>query len=245
MRLRRLIGLGGIAGIAMAAMLGIAPAQAHNAFVSSNPVAGSVVTEQVGTFVITTSDVLLDSGADSPTTFIQVRGPGDAGLYYGDGCASVEGASVTMPAELGEAGEYTVYWGVVSTDGHPITGDYTFTWQPADGQELSEGFADAPTCGVAPPASETPAPETAAPVVPTDTATTAPSADQENTAAAASDILWIGAALGVLVLAAVIVLVVVRTRGRSTEQTGTEPTGTHQTGTEQAGTDPTDPPAGS
>ena len=234
MRLRQLIGVGTLAGIALAAMVGLAPAQAHNALVSSNPVADSVVTEQVGTFVITTSDVLLDSGTDSPTTFIQVRGPGDAGLYYGDGCATVEGASVTMPADLGEAGLYTVYWGVVSTDGHPITGDYTFTWQPADGQELSEGFADAPSCGATPTASETPGPDTAAPVAPSDAATTAPPADAENTSTAAADIVWIGVALGVLIAAAVVVLVVVRMRTRSAAPAGEDT----DTGPDAGRTDP-------
>lgn len=228
MKLRKLIGLGSFAGLAMAALLGLSPAQAHNALVSSNPVADSVVTEQVGTFVVTTSDVLLDSGTDSPTTFIQVQGPD--GLYYGDGCATVEGASVTMPADLGVAGAYTVFWGVVSTDGHPITGDFTFTWEPADGQELGDGFPDAPTCGSTPTASETPPENTAAPVAPTDTATTTPAADAENTSSAVGDIAWIGAALGVLAIAAVVVLLVVRSRTRAdgpadTETGGDTPTG--------------------
>ncbi|MET1051486.1 MAG: copper resistance CopC family protein [Mycetocola sp.] len=218
MRFRKLIGLGSLAGLAMVALFGLTPAQAHNAFVSSNPAEGSVVTEQVGTFAVTTSDLLLDSGTDSPTTYIQVRGPGDSALYYGDGCATVDGATVTMPAQLGAAGDYTVLWGVVSADGHPITGEFGFTWAPADGQELGEGFAAAPTCGVAPPASESPAPETAAPVTPTDSATTAPSASSspaasaDDASASAADILWIGAAVGVLVIAAIVVLVVVRSR---------------------------------
>ncbi|WP_411721735.1 copper resistance protein CopC [Mycetocola sp.] len=222
MKLRELISLGGIAGIALAALVGVAPAQAHNAFVSSTPAAGSVVTEQPGTFVITTSDALLDSGPDSPTTFLQVRGPGTAQLYYGDGCATVDGASITMPVELGEAGEYSIAWGVVSADGHPITsaangGDIAFTWQPADGQELGSGFATPPTCGEAPVGSETPAPDEteAAPVAPTDTATNAPAAETDDRSAAAAGILWIGIGLGVLVLAAIVLLVVVRSRTRS------------------------------
>lgn len=219
MKLRKLIGFGSFAGLAIVALLGPA-AQAHNALVSSNPAADSVVTEQVGTFVVTTSDALLDSGTDSPTTFIQVQGPG--GLYYGDGCATVQGASVTMPAELGEAGVYTVFWGVVSTDGHPITGDFTFTWQPADGMESVGGFPDAPTCGTVPTASGTPPQDTAAPVAPTDTATTAPAADAENTSTALGDIVWIGAALGVLVVAAAVALLVVRSRSRAAAPAGTD-----------------------
>jgi methionine-rich copper-binding protein CopC len=221
MKLRTLIGVGGIAGIALAALIGAAPAQAHNSFVSSTPATGSVVTEQPGTFVITTSDALLDSGPDSPTTFLQVSGPGSAPLYYGDGCATVAGASITMPVQLGEPGEYTVAWGVVSADGHPITssdsgGDITFTWQPADGQELGEGFSEPPTCGEAPATSATPAPEETqvAPVAPTDSASNAPAADADDTSNAASAILWIGIGLAVLVAAGTVVLVVVRSRTR-------------------------------
>lgn len=214
MNLRKLIGLGGLAGIALATVLGLSPASAHNALVSANPAAGSVVTEQPGTFAITTSDVLLDSGTDSPTTFLQVRGPDASELYYGDGCATVDGASLTMPVQLGEPGAYTVFWGVVSTDGHPITGDYTFTWQPAEGQELSDGLAQPPSCGGTPAASEEPAPSAAAPVAPTESASTTPATGADETSTAAADILWIGVALGVLVVAAVLVLVVVRWRSR-------------------------------
>lgn len=212
MNLRTLIGLGGLAGIAMAAVAGLSPASAHNALVSANPAAGAIVTEQPGTFAITTSDVLLDSGTDSPTTFLQVRGPDASELYYGDGCATVDGASLTMPVQLGEPGVYTVFWGVVSTDGHPITGDYTFTWQPEEGQELSDGLAGPPSCAATPTASEEPAPSAAAPVAPTESASTTPAADEGEASTAAADILWIGAALGVLAVAAVIVLVVVRSR---------------------------------
>ncbi|MBG6238859.1 methionine-rich copper-binding protein CopC [Mycetocola sp. CAN_C7] len=219
MKLRILIGLGGVAGVAMVAVLGLAPAQAHNSLVSTNPAAGAVVTEQVGTFAVTTSDLLLDSGTDSPTTFVQVSGPGESALYYGDGCATVDGATLTMPAQLGEAGEYTVNWGVVSADGHPITGDFAFTWAPAEGQELGEGFASAPTCGAEPTESQTPAPVTATPEEPTQTATTAPVGEEGTASASVSDIVWIGAALGVLVLAAIVVLVVVRSRGRSSAAT--------------------------
>ena len=221
MTLRKLIALGSLAGAAMAVLVGLAPEQAHNSLVSANPAAEAVVTEQLGTFAITTSDVLLDSGTDSPTTFLQVRGPDESDLYYGDGCATVDGASVTMPVQLGEPGVYTVFWGVVSTDGHPITGDYTFTWQPTEGQELSEGLAEPPSCGAGAAPSETTAPPAAAPVAPTDAASTTPAAGTDEEATSAADILWIGVALAVLVIGAVVVLVVVRARSRRDGPTGT------------------------
>lgn len=222
MRLRTLLGLGGITGIALAALLGAAPAQAHNAFVSSSPAAGSVVTEQPGTIVVTTSDALLDLG-DTPRTYLQVRGPGTAQLYYGDGCDTVDGASITMPVQLGEPGEYSIAWGAVSADGHEIAsaangGDIVFTWQPADGQDLVGGSSVPPTCGELPAESATPVPgETeAAPVAPEKTATSAPAADADDGAAnAAADIVWIGAGLGVFVVVAVVILLVVRSRTRA------------------------------
>lgn len=208
MKLRNRIGIGTLAGIALAGLFGMIPAHAHNALVSSNPAAGSVVTEQIGTFSFTTSDGLLDSGEDSPTTFLQVRGPGATELYYGDGCATVDGASVTMPVQLGEAGDYTVYWGAVSADGHPITGEYTFSWQPATGQDLAEGLPAAPTCGAA-------APGTAEPEATEGPAETAdPVAESDDQATAASNILWIGIGLGVLVAGGIVVLLIVRRRNR-------------------------------
>ncbi|GHD45315.1 hypothetical protein D9V29_13305 [Mycetocola manganoxydans] len=231
MKLRTLSGIGAIAGIALATLVGLAPANAHNAFVSSSPASGDVVTEQPGTVVITTSDALLDSGLDSPTTFLQVRGPGAEELYYGDGCATVDGASITMPVSLGEPGDYTIAWGVVSADGHPITsadsgGDIVFTWQPAEGQELGDGFPVPPTCGEAPAASESPVPDEAAPAPApdaTDEASTTPAADTENASTtAASDIVWIGVALGALVLAAIVVFVILRLRRPATEADATD-----------------------
>jgi hypothetical protein len=100
------------------------------------------VTEQPGSISLETNDELLDLDGGS---VIEVQGPD--GRYYGDGCTIVDGATAAMEAELGAAGDYTVTWRVVSTDGHPITGTWAFTWQPAAGVALAEG-SDAPgDCG--------------------------------------------------------------------------------------------------
>ena len=214
MRTRRLLGIGTLTGVLAVALLGlgVAPASAHNTLVSSNPTAGSVVTEQPGTFVITTNDALLEAGGTANA--IQVRGPGAEPLYYGDGCMTVEGASLTTPVALGQPGEYTVIWQVVSADGHPIDGEFAFTWQPAEGQELAAGVAAPPVCGEtqAPVESGTPTPEPTF-TTQTDSLQTTDATAEEETSTAPADILWIGAAVGVLVIAAVIVLIVVRRRG--------------------------------
>ena len=223
MRTRRLLGIGTLTGVLAVALLGlgVAPASAHNAFVSSNPTADSVVTEQPGTFVVTTNDALLEAGGTANA--IQVRGPGAEPLYYGDGCMTVNGSSLSTPVSLGQPGEYTVIWQVVSADGHPIDGEFTFTWQPADGQELTAGVAAPPVCGEssAPAESGTPTPEPTF-TTQTDTLESSDAVAPEETSTAPGDILWIGAALGVLVLAAVVVLIVVRRRNTKPGAAGTD-----------------------
>ncbi|WP_162925003.1 copper resistance CopC family protein [Mycetocola zhujimingii] len=212
MRIRRLLGLSTLAGLLAVAGLGLtgAPAQAHNALVSSTPAADSVVTEQPGTFSITTNDAILEAGGTSNA--IQVRGPGAETLYYGDGCMTVSGSTLTTPVQLGQPGDYTVLWQVVSADGHPISGEFTFTWQPASGQELAAGVAAVPVCGQAqaPVESATPEPEPRFTTQATDTASPSGPIESDDTTAASNDLLWIGGALAVLVIAAVVVVVVVR-----------------------------------
>jgi methionine-rich copper-binding protein CopC len=121
-------------------------AQAHNYLVSSTPEAGEVLTALPELFDITTNEPLLDSvGVGSFA--LEVRD--QAGLYYGDGCVTVAGASMTSTAALGEPGEYSVIWQVVSADGHTVSEEYPFTWAPSDPAAFtaSTGSASAPECG--------------------------------------------------------------------------------------------------
>ena len=111
------------------------------------PTAGSVVTMQPGVFSVTTNDLLLDLGGSGAGSAMVVTGPASAPLFYGDGCATVSGATVETSAQLGAAGAYTVIWQTVSTDGHAISDEFAFDWKPAAGEELGAGAAAAPTCG--------------------------------------------------------------------------------------------------
>lgn len=190
MRLRHVIAAA--AAGAVLALAAAAPAGAHNYLVSSTPAAGETLTAQPGTVSVTTNDNLLDLGGDGVAAAIQVTGPADAPRYYGDGCASVLGPTASMPAQLGAAGEYTVTWQVVSTDGHPVSDQYTFDWQPAAGVELAEGSATPPDCNgtIAAPAPVATAPASAAQPIPL------------------TDVLWIGGALLAVTLAALTTLLV-------------------------------------
>lgn len=186
------------------------PASAHNSIVGSAPAAGSVVTEQPGQISVTTNDDLLDLGGSGSRTAMQISGPGaDTPLYYGDGCVTVFGPTVETEAQLGQPGEYTVVWQVVSTDGHSVSGTFTFTWQPATGQVLAKGSPTAPTCGREAPQPGQPSSSSAGPAAGSD--------------ALLGDALWIGGATLAALLAVAVTLLVVTRRRPGSPATGDTP----------------------
>ena len=179
---------------------GAVPASAHNNAVGSSPASDAMVTEQPGLFSITTSDLILDLGGTGSGTAMIVTGPASAPLFYGDGCATVSGATIETAAQLGAAGQYTVIWQTVSTDGHSISAKFTFDWKPAPGQSLADGAATAPSCGIE-----------------ADDATAEATADDGASAASDSPlsaVAWIGGALGAVLLAVAVTLLVLRHKRR-------------------------------
>ncbi|GAA4049268.1 copper resistance CopC family protein [Agromyces indicus] len=191
---RAVAGAASALALALLAVAGpAAPAFAHNTVIDEGPAAESTVADQPGEVWIETNDVLLDlDGA----TAMDVVGPD--GRHYATDCPVVDGPIASVAAELGPAGEYTVAYRVVSADGHPITGDHTFTWQPADGAAVAEGTAE-PVCGAA---------ATAEPGAGAD-------AGDESTDAAASvggDVVWIAAAVVAVLGAGVAAFLLTRRR---------------------------------
>lgn len=180
--------------VAAGAVLGLAaPAQAHNYLVQSTPSAGEVLTVLPKHFSVITNDVLLNLGKGKGFA-LQVK---DAdGLYYGDGCVTVDGPGISTPAALGAPGKYEVVWQVISTDGHPVSSDFTFTWKPSSPDFVaSTGSKTPPDChGTLKPNSSSEA--TAAPAAP------ATANDGEATGA----ILWIGGAVLAVGLAVALTL---------------------------------------
>lgn len=182
--------------VAAVPVLGLAgPAEAHNYLVASTPAAGSTLTELPESFVITTNEALLDLGGEGKSFALQVRD--SDGLYYGDGCVSVSDASMSSVAAIGDGGEYTVLWQVVSADGHPVSGEYSFAWDPADSSVASPGSAAAPVCGTEPDDSAIAAPQT-------DSGDSAEAPAEANL----GDVIWIGGAIVAVVLAIGVTLVV-------------------------------------
>lgn len=69
------------------------------------------------------------------------------------GCPTLTGAVMSTPVEAGPSGQYEVLWRVVSSDGHPVAGTYTFTVEPG-ATETDDPGSVAPKCGPQAPATE-------------------------------------------------------------------------------------------
>ena len=148
--------------LATAAVLAIAtPASAHNVVTGTTPADGATITELPELYSVTTSEPMLELGGDAGFA-MQVTDA--AGRFYGNGCLAVDGGTMSLGATAGEAGEYTVTWQIVSEDGHPSSGAFAFTWEPASDATITPGLATPPVCGetvVPPPATPTETPQPA------------------------------------------------------------------------------------
>ncbi|MBN9212281.1 MAG: hypothetical protein BGO45_04265 [Microbacterium sp. 71-36] len=184
------------AAVALAALLVPAsPALAHDELVSSDPSADAVLDALPAQITLSYSADILDSDGAS---VIQVT---DAtGTSLTDGAPTVSGTVVTQALAGSASGAVTVVWRVVSSDGHPIDGTFSFT-VPA---------APTPTATATP----TTTPSAAASREPTVTVTTTP-APAEN-ASDASPLPWILLAVALLIVVGLVVwLLVARGRGGS------------------------------
>lgn len=134
---------------ALAALAAVILLPAHASVIGSTPSAGDVLTEQPGEFsVVMNEEILTVEGADGANA-LQVTDA--SGRFYGDGCVTVDGDTISLEAELGEAGDYVLTYQVVSADGHPVSDTIAFAFDPAEGEEGEPGAAAAPVCGQAAP----------------------------------------------------------------------------------------------
>jgi methionine-rich copper-binding protein CopC len=172
-------------------------AQAHSALVSSTPAEGDSISEIPTAIVLEFNEDIQDIGNE-----VVVVDP--EGTPVASGEMVVDGPIVTQPIGVGAPGTYTVTWRVVSADGHPISGEFSYELQAPQTVETTESTEP----------SQEPTAET------TDAATTETSVAPSSSAAEADEdsgsgaIVPIVVGLAVLVLAGVVVLVVRRRRAR-------------------------------
>lgn len=133
-RLRRLTAAVGTAVVL--SVLVAAPAAAHTALVAVDPADGSTVATTPAAVVLTFTEPAVALGTQVVVT--GPRGEVSAG--------AVRLVDNTVRQELvtgAPAGSYTVAWRVTSEDGHPITGQLSFTSTSAGGGSASPAPAPA------------------------------------------------------------------------------------------------------
>ncbi|NVN49007.1 Copper resistance protein CopC [Mycolicibacterium hippocampi] len=141
--------------VALAFLLsGVGVAAAHTSLVGSDPVNGATVASPLTAVVLNFSEEINPAFADVAVTSAD-------GRNWVSGSASVEGPRLTAalgPDRLTD-GRYTVGYRVVSADGHPVTGSYTFTIAGVRDQP-------SPTTAPSPAAPSTDEPSVPAPAAP-------------------------------------------------------------------------------
>jgi copper resistance protein C len=179
----------------LAVLLTAGPASAHNYLVSSTPAAGETLTTLPDHFTVTTNEPLLDLGGDGSGFGIEIID--ENGLYYGDGCVTVEGPSVISEPSIGEAGTYRLVYQVVSADGHSVSDEFTFDWAPTGDFAASAGSATPGDCNGLYARGDGASGES-------------PGATPGTASIDLSAVLWIGGALLAVGIAVVVTLIVLR-----------------------------------
>lgn len=173
-----------------------APASAHDELVSTDPAAETTVDALPPELTLTFSGGLLDEPGAT-----QVEVTDAAGTVLSPDDPTVAQTVVTQPLEGEASGVVTVRWRVVSSDGHPISGEYAFTVAPPP----------TPT----PTTTAQPAPTTPAPT-PTETTEPSPTASPVPAEEGSSAVPWIigGVVVGAVVIAVAYLVISRKRRGR-------------------------------
>ena len=188
-----------------------APAQAHNSLVSSTPTDGAKLGQGPAAVTLT-----FDEPVGRRFGLVVVSGP-DGGKYQ-QGGLRVTGVTATQALRpLGPAGTYRVAWRVVSADGHPVSGSFSFRLEVAGaGEGPSPSDTSTATASPAPTGSPSSTGSPSPTVPPTPPASGPRSSGPSG---GGLPVLPLAAGGAVLVLAAAL-LGVRRRRATSSGQTG-------------------------
>lgn len=127
-----------VAAIGLVAFLALpSPASAHASLVSSSPEQGQQLARLPDRV-----DFEFNQDMSSPA-YVIVTAPDGSSVTDGD--PVVEGAEVTQALTDGPDGSYTMAYRAVSEDGHPVTGEITFTVGAASSDPASDSPAPATT----------------------------------------------------------------------------------------------------
>ena len=152
---RALLGVAACLGLLLTAQVAAGgPASAHSRLQTTVPAAGAAVDASPAAITLTFNEPVSVTYSE-----VTVTGPDpDLGTWQ-TGKLISHGKTVTQAVNpLGPAGVYEVTWRVVSTDGHPVRGTFTFTLTTAGGGSAVGAAAPSP--------AEVPGPASAAQVEP-------------------------------------------------------------------------------
>lgn len=135
-RPRRLAALGVALGLLTTAIA--LPAVAHDELVASDPAAGSTIEQLPGEITLTFSGVLIDEAGANRVSVTDA-----AGTELAEGEPVLDGTEVTQSLAGSSQGPITVVWRVVSSDGHPVSGEYSFVAGDADAAPATPTADDA------------------------------------------------------------------------------------------------------
>jgi len=139
--------------LTMAALLVVASttAEAHDILVGTSPANGSVTSIVPAQVTLTFNQPVLAVG-----TFVIVTGP--AGQVQTGGAGVVDRTATQRLRAGSPAGRYTVAWRVSSADGHPASGQFSFTASsPSQARQATATTAAEPTSSASPASPATPA----------------------------------------------------------------------------------------
>lgn len=188
------------ASLALAAFLGAAPAQAHDALASTSPTDGQTITANPGKVSVTLTNPP-NTGVHGANVLIVTAPDGHA---VSNGEVTVEGSTLSTAADIDHDGQHLVKWRAVSADGHPIEGTFSFTYTPEAAATSAAAVAVSPSASASAAAPD--------PSVAADEAATDPATQTEPSSPAG----WVTSA--VLILAAIAGLILFL-RGRNKADT--------------------------
>jgi len=114
-------------------------AQAHTKLVSGSPAAG-VVVDLWPTKVVLEFDEQLQNIGDEKANFVVINNA--VGDQVSEADEVIEGNTISVTLSPNEIkGPVLVFYHVVSTDGHPVEGEYKFTF--GEGEVTAEGVTNA------------------------------------------------------------------------------------------------------
>lgn len=180
--------------------LSVAPASAHSGMTGSDPADGATVDVAPDAVTLTFNEPPQALGTE-----VAIVGPD--GATVSEGVTTVADTAVIQTlAAARPAGAYVIQWRVTSADGHPLSGELTFT--------AATGTGSAETAGGSTPPEPEPIDETATPSAEETVAAAAPSDPQEERVTWQWGPTSVGVLIAIAAAVAALVVVAIRLRRR-------------------------------